>query len=110
MRERKGVDPAWIHALFFCSRYRKDGDSNMAHQSPHTSIYYGSTKPATDVKIENIIHYLCDSGPGYCKRCPSQCAYGKRFLQEFAGDIRVKDETIGDSAKRKRNNLCLRNL
>lgn len=63
MRERKGVDPAWIHALFFCNRYRKDGDSNMAYQSPHTSIHYGSTKPATDVKVENIIHYLCDSGP-----------------------------------------------
>lgn len=42
----------------------------------------GSAKMAADVKIQYIIDYLCDAGPGLCPRCPSKCAYGQRYLDE----------------------------
>ena len=38
---------------------------------------------AKDIKIENITEYLCDAGPRLCEKCPSQCAYGKRYLKEY---------------------------
>lgn len=48
-----------------------------------TSERYRSSRiAAADVKAEHIIDYLCDCGPSLCHRCPSQCAYGKRYLEE----------------------------
>ena len=55
----------------------------MAADVKRPSIRYGSTKMASDVKIDYIIDYLCDWGPDFCAHCPSQCAYGKRYLEEY---------------------------
>lgn len=55
----------------------------MAADEKRPSVRYGSAKMAADVKIDYIIDYLCDWGPALCDRCPSQCAYGKRYLKEY---------------------------
>ena len=55
----------------------------MADKTNRISVRYGSSKMAVDVKIDFILDYLCDMGPKYCSRCPSQCAYGRRYLEEY---------------------------
>lgn len=62
----------------------------MNQGAKQASIHYGSCKMAADVKPEHIIHYLCDRGPSYCERCPSQCAYGMRYLKECLPLTRTK--------------------
>lgn len=55
----------------------------MASNKNKVPVRYGSARAAKDVKIENIIDYLCDSGPSLCSSCPSKCAYGIRYLKEY---------------------------
>lgn len=38
---------------------------------------------AEDIKLGSIPRYLCDAGPGLCEKCPSRCAYGKRYINEY---------------------------
>lgn len=49
----------------------------------YKSRYSYGTKMAIDVNIDSILGYLCESGPRLCPQCPSQCAYGIRYLKEY---------------------------
>jgi hypothetical protein len=37
---------------------------------------------AENIPLKKLRRYLCDAGPALCPKCPSSCAYGRRYVRE----------------------------